>query len=114
MSDNGKAWAWRFVQAVAGLVLVTLTISTPMVVSAVSDMTAATAKLNDRVTTMEANRFTAEDGRDLQRQIDTKGDVDKCAKRWQQVNERLNDIHRLVVRLEERAAAARPARPGPP
>lgn len=105
MSDNGKAWTWRTVQALAGVLLTAVSIATPMVVSAVSDMSDATAKLNDRVTTMEANRFTAEDGHDLQRQIDTKGDVDKCAQRWEQVNKRLNDIHRLVVRLEERAAA---------
>lgn len=110
MSDNGKAWTWRTVQALAAVLLTAVSIATPMAWSAVSNMTAAAAKLNGRVTTMEANRFTAEDGHDLQRQIDTKGDVDKCAQRWEQVNERLNDIHRLVVRLEERAAP-RPASP---
>lgn len=115
MSDiNGKVWAWRLVQAVAGMLLLAVSITTPLAVSAVSDITSATAKLNDRVTTMEANRFTLEDGHSLQRQIDTKADMAHCAAQWATVTDRLNDIHRLVVRLEERAAAAHPARPGPP
>lgn len=113
-SNGSKLWAWRCVQALAAILLAAVSITTPLAVSAVSNVAASTKKLDQRITAIEANRFTAADGHDLQRQIDTKAAAANCAAQWQAINDKLNEIHRLVVRLEERNAAAHPAALGPP
>lgn len=51
---NGKIWAWRLVQAVAGMVLTAMSITTPLVVSAVSNINEATHALSERLTSIEA------------------------------------------------------------
>lgn len=101
--NNGKLWAWRIVQITSGLILAGVSVTTPIVVAAISEIHESTHALSERLTAIEAARFTPTDANDLQRQIDTKAGMVYCAQQWARVNEKLNLIHRLVVRLESRA-----------
>lgn len=97
---NNKLWAWRIVQVMCSVLLVAVTIATPMMVSAVSRINEATHILSERLTAIEATRLTVTDGHKLQRQIDAKADVSYCTRQWAAVNEKLNTIHDAVTRLE--------------
>ena len=106
--QNGKLWAWRLVQAIAGIVLACVTITTPIVVSAISEIHESTHALSERLTAIEASRFKPSDAGDLQRQLDTKADMDYCARQWEMANDKLNSIHRAVIRLEARSNGSPP------
>ncbi len=99
-TNGGRLWAWRIVQTLAGVVLTAVSITTPLVVSAVSNMSDATAALSERMVKIESTTFTADDRLEVWRALDAKADLDYCAKQWLTVTEKLNEIHRAVVRLE--------------
>ncbi len=96
MNDNGKHFAWRIVQVLASFLLAVVAITTPMMVSAVSNIHEATHALSERVTAIEANRFTVLDGHGLQRQIDSKA----CLDHLTDINNKLATIQDAVTRLE--------------
>lgn len=100
MSDNGKHFAWRIVQVLCSVLLAGVTITTPMVVSAVSNIHEATHALSERVTAVEQTRLTVTEAHKLQRQIDAKADMIYCAEQWAGVTAQLNTIHAAVTRLE--------------
>jgi len=98
--DNGKHFAWRVVQVLCSVLLLGVTITTPMVVSAVSKIYESTHVLSERVTAIESTRLTVTEGHKLQRQIDTKADMIYCTQQWATVNAKLVTIHDAVTRLE--------------
>lgn len=106
--QNGKLWVWRMVQAIAGMILTGVAVTTPIVVSAIAEIHESTHALSERLTAIESAHVTPADARDLQRQIDAKADMVYCAEQWATVNEKLNLIHRLVIRLEARSADRTP------
>ena len=104
-TNGSKIWAWRITQALAGLCLAVVSVTTPLVVSAVTKMSQATAALEHRVTAIESTRFGTASALQMWRAVDAKADLAKCVAEWAAIHEKLNEIHRAVVRLEALSSA---------
>lgn len=91
-------------QVVAAMVLAFVTISSSLLISSASDLSASTRVISERVTAIEANRFTHSDGAVLTREVDRKIGREEFQEAVLRISDKLDAIHTIVTTLQAKSA----------